>query len=88
MYFEGGVSSVYLWDLDHGFAGERCCTPSHTPMVHIMVRCLFETEIMSHDNSQKLIKLDDPKQSPEWMSVSPGVILILVPRRDPDQEGW
>ena len=22
MYFEGGVSSVYLWDLDHGFAGE------------------------------------------------------------------
>ncbi|XP_035697185.1 F-actin-capping protein subunit beta isoform X2 [Branchiostoma floridae] len=21
MYFEGGVSSVYLWDLDHGFAG-------------------------------------------------------------------
>ena len=20
-YFEGGVSSVYLWDLDHGFAG-------------------------------------------------------------------
>lgn len=23
MYFEGGVSSVYLWDLDHGFAGEQ-----------------------------------------------------------------
>ena len=22
MYFEGGVSSVYLWDLDHGFAGD------------------------------------------------------------------
>lgn len=21
MYFEGGVSSVYFWDLDHGFAG-------------------------------------------------------------------
>lgn len=21
MYFEGGLSSVYLWDLDHGFAG-------------------------------------------------------------------
>ncbi|KFD48024.1 hypothetical protein M514_11106 [Trichuris suis] len=21
MYFEGGISSVYLWDLDHGFAG-------------------------------------------------------------------
>ena len=21
MYFEGGVSSVYLWDLAHGFAG-------------------------------------------------------------------
>lgn len=21
MYYEGGVSSVYLWDLDHGFAG-------------------------------------------------------------------
>lgn len=20
-YFEGGVSSVYFWDLDHGFAG-------------------------------------------------------------------
>lgn len=20
-YFEGGVSSAYLWDLDHGFAG-------------------------------------------------------------------
>lgn len=20
-YFEGGVSSVYLWDLEHGFAG-------------------------------------------------------------------
>lgn len=20
-YFEGGVSSVYMWDLDHGFAG-------------------------------------------------------------------
>jgi len=20
-YYEGGVSSVYLWDLDHGFAG-------------------------------------------------------------------
>lgn len=24
MYFEGGVSSVYLWDLDHGFAGNMC----------------------------------------------------------------
>jgi len=23
MYFEGGVSSVYLWDLDQGFAGNR-----------------------------------------------------------------
>lgn len=23
MYFEGGVSSVYLWDLDHGFAGNK-----------------------------------------------------------------
>ena len=23
MYFEGGVSSVYLWDLEHGFAGTR-----------------------------------------------------------------
>lgn len=22
MYFEGGVSSVYFWDLEHGFAGE------------------------------------------------------------------
>ncbi len=21
MYFEGGVSSVYMWDLEHGFAG-------------------------------------------------------------------
>lgn len=21
MYYEGGVSSVYLWDLSHGFAG-------------------------------------------------------------------
>ncbi|KAK6040111.1 f-actin capping protein, beta subunit, partial [Cooperia oncophora] len=21
MYFEGGISSVYFWDLDHGFAG-------------------------------------------------------------------
>ena len=21
LYFEGGVSSVYLWDLDQGFAG-------------------------------------------------------------------
>ena len=20
-YYEGGISSVYLWDLDHGFAG-------------------------------------------------------------------
>lgn len=25
MYFEGGVSSVYLWDLDHGFAGKNYC---------------------------------------------------------------
>lgn len=23
MYFEGGVSSVYLWDLEHGFAGKE-----------------------------------------------------------------
>ena len=23
MYFEGGVSSVYLWDLEHGFAGTK-----------------------------------------------------------------
>lgn len=23
MYFDGGVSSVYLWDLDHGFAGNE-----------------------------------------------------------------
>lgn len=23
MYFEGGVSSVYLWDLDQGFAGNK-----------------------------------------------------------------
>jgi F-actin capping protein, beta subunit. len=26
MYFEGGVSSVYLWDLDSGFAGEKAFT--------------------------------------------------------------
>ena len=25
MYFEGGVSSVYLWDLEHGFAGMFFC---------------------------------------------------------------
>ncbi|KAF4519813.1 hypothetical protein B566_EDAN006827 [Ephemera danica] len=25
MYFEGGVSSVYLWDLDHGFAEHAVC---------------------------------------------------------------
>ena len=30
MYFEGGVSSVYLWDLDHGFAGEMNLTTCHT----------------------------------------------------------
>lgn len=23
MYFDGGVSSVYLWDLDQGFAGNK-----------------------------------------------------------------
>ena len=23
MYFEGGVLSVYLWDLDTGFAGDK-----------------------------------------------------------------
>ena len=27
MYFEGGVSSVYLWDLDHGFAGQIFLIP-------------------------------------------------------------
>jgi hypothetical protein len=26
MYFEGGVSSVYLWDLEHGFAGRLLLT--------------------------------------------------------------
>lgn len=35
LYYEGGVSSVYLWNLDDGFAGvvllkkceSACCTP-------------------------------------------------------------
>lgn len=30
MYFEGGVSSVYLWDLDHGFAGKTFAFPEHS----------------------------------------------------------
>lgn len=31
MYFEGGVSSVYFWDLDHGFAGK------HEPLMNILI---------------------------------------------------
>ena len=35
MYFEGGVSSVYLWDLDHGFAGE--ITTTYQPPILSMI---------------------------------------------------
>ena len=33
MYFEGGVSSVYLWDLDHGFAGTQSQRVTHKSSV-------------------------------------------------------
>ena len=33
MYFEGGVSSVYLWDLDHGFAGTQSKRVTHKSSV-------------------------------------------------------
>lgn len=37
-YFEGGISSVYLWDMDDGFAGcvllkKGTMVPSHTGVV-------------------------------------------------------
>ena len=35
MYFEGGVSSVYLWDLDHGFAGEITAIT----FLHVILLC-------------------------------------------------
>lgn len=35
MYFEGGVSSVYLWDLDHGFAGIKKLIYNTVLWVHL-----------------------------------------------------
>lgn len=56
-YFEGGVSSVYLWDLDHGFAGvilikkagdgskkiKGCWDSIH--VVEVQVRTRIETSV-------------------------------------------
>jgi len=41
MYFDGGVSSVYLWDLDHGFAGNQMsCTCQRCFQLYIIIRLL------------------------------------------------
>ena len=47
MYFEGGVSSVYLWDLDHGFAGKKFCFIAimlHRTDENTLTRCHFDQE--------------------------------------------
>lgn len=44
MYFDGGVSSVYLWDLEHGFAGIVFfffALPLSWPSVFLYTRCNF-----------------------------------------------
>lgn len=33
-YYEGGVSSVYFWDLDDGFAGVVLLKKSKFPMIY------------------------------------------------------
>ena len=38
MYFEGGVSSVYLWDLDHGFAGLFSLSLSYMHLMDLLFK--------------------------------------------------
>ena len=44
MYFEGGVSSVYLWDLDHGFAGEITTVMICCMIIRCESRCYSDQE--------------------------------------------
>lgn len=38
-YFEGGISSVYLWDMDDGFAG--CVLLKKSMCMHCPTACLL-----------------------------------------------
>lgn len=48
LYFEGGTSSVYLWDLEHGFAGvvlikKRECGDGGTSVCSVIESCVLSS---------------------------------------------
>ena len=70
MYFEGGVSSVYLWDLDHGFAGvilikkagdgskkiKGCWDSIHVVEVQVTFEFLKSYSLLPLDERKKSLK--------------------------------
>jgi capping protein (actin filament) muscle Z-line, beta len=57
-YFEGGISSVYLWDMDDGFAG---CVLLKKCMLHSRPRCAMLILLTAVSPS--------PKSSGSWDSI-------------------
>ena len=67
MYFEGGVSSVYFWDLEHGFAGNICvCRRRSVWFTRCpRVRCHFDQENRRRkQEDQGLLGLHTRRRSP------------------------
>ena len=54
MYFEGGTSSVYLWDQDQGFAGCFLIKKSESRLPYISIYCIACTVCVD----QSLFRLD------------------------------
>ena len=76
MYFEGGVSSVYLWDLDHGFAGEMTITYNNLSLSHNILPCC-------------LPRCYSDKEGRGWRFKEDQGVLGLHPRgRGPGEELW
>ncbi len=51
MYFEGGTSSVYLWDQDQGFAGCFLIKKSECFLLHIVLNskaCILHCDANAH----------------------------------------
>jgi capping protein beta len=76
LYYEGGVSSVFLWNLDDGFAGVVLLKKGETPST-LLPRCIRHIYTHSLDKSIVETKADKPPPhppaSPQNDSVSSGV---------------
>ena len=52
-YYEGGVSSVYFWDLDDGFAGVVLLKKSMLPATNVPIKKATYTFGHSHTSGKK-----------------------------------